>query len=394
MASRQALEERLGDMIEKDADPDAISALIAQIDALPEDAGPVGKEQDVDEKVTAAQLGLEPTVETPAESQPSEKEQNVSNASISLTKEALGVGGTFTSVLKALDYDTIVSYMIDVEDAEDLMVLGMPEYSQFDSEHRIHVVERGEIRRAARGFAIFAAGGVEAGTITSPNGHIHVVEDAVCYEKVQTQQPDSFSGAMNLIERTSPCLGHKEYRNTGTPDQPRWEATGREFSRCLHQWALMFDAGYFVSFSKGTFFDVIVTEIAQRVGDEDAREQAQAQIAEWRANAAQRHEVRVAFAQTINHVKNQLGLREDEQLPAAPQVLETKLPDGRTLREAILDLKGQQFVVEFQVPVNGELITQRRKAMNLQHAQSVMAPAYAVALLNQTPLKVSAVEAI
>lgn len=363
--SRSELEDRLESLVESDGDAAEIASIIATLDSMPEHTGVEVKEAEMSQ-ISAQDLGMTPEESTPT---------SVSG----ITKEALGIGGEFTSVLSAMSLTDIKSNLIDVEDTEDLMVLTIPGVSIIDPQHRIHIEERGEVRRAARGAGLRLVGGVQNGEILSPNGNIHYVEDGVCFGKVKSLQPDSFTGQMANIERTSACLGHLDYRNTGTQEKPKWVATGREFTRCQHQWALMFNAGYFISFSKKYYEDVVWVEIAQRVGDEAAREAAQAQIKIWRENRQANFEVRKAFAQATSHAKNVMGLPEDALLPDVPEVLEYKLPDGRTLREGILDLKGAAFVVEYDVPVNGVVTTQRVHAKNVAEIRSKMAPAFALA---------------
>jgi hypothetical protein len=363
--SRSELEARLEQLVESDGDAAEIASVIATLDSM-SDAPDVEVKEAVMSQISAEDLGMTPEESTPT---------SVSG----ITKEALGIGGEFTSVLSALSLDTIKAHLMDVEDTEDLMVLTIPGVSIIDPQHRIHVEERGEVRRASRGAGLRMVNGVQKGEIISPNGNKHYVEDGVCFGKVSSLQPDSFTGQMANIERTSACLGHLDYRNTGTQEKPKWQATGREFTRCQHQWALMFNSGYFISFSKKFYEDVVWVEIAQRVGDEAAREAAQAQIQIWRDNRQTNFETRKAFAQATSHAKNVMGIAEDALLPDVPEVLEYKLPDGRTLREGILDLKGASFVVEYDVPVNGAVTTQRVFAKNVAEIRSKMAPAFALA---------------
>lgn len=368
-STKAMLEAQLEAEVEADGDAGVISELIARIDSMPEDGV----------ELTAEALAIEPIVVPPTETQPLpiEKENHVT--SISITKEALGIGGEFESSLEALSLADIQAAIVEVEDTEDLEAL-VASTSKIAPETRLHVEQRGEIRRMARGFALFAAGGVGTdGHITSPDGNVHYVEDGVCRQKTLTKQPDSFTGTMATIERVTPCLGHLEYRNTGTSDKPKFVKTGKEYTRCLHQWALMFAAGYFTTFSKGTYHDVVVTEIAQRVGDEQAREVAQEQISEWRASSTQRFEERKFVAQAIAHTKDVMGLDDADRLPAAPAVLELTLPNGKTVKDSVLALGGARFVASFELPINGETSRQNVRAGSLAELASRVAPIYAAA---------------
>jgi len=378
-SSRQELEARLEELVEGDGDAGAINTLMAQLDALPDDV------VDADSMVfTDDSMGLEPTVVAPVELQPVlPNEKEITNMtgkdSFTITKESLGAT-EFKSVLSTLSMSQIKSYLFDgPEGWDDLKVLALPGVTINDADHREHVLEAGEVSRAARGFALLAAGGVQDGVITSPDGSIHYVEEGVCYEKTSSKQPDSFSSGFATIEKISACKGHLKYKNVGTSDEPKFERTDGEYTRCMHQWALMFNAGYYVTFSKEKHLDRVVCEIAKRVGDETAREVAKEQFAEWSENRQVRYETRKAFAQAGSHARNTMGLPAGSRLHDVPEVLGYKLSDGRTMQEAILDLKGVAFVVEFTVPVNGEAVIQRVKAMSINEVRSKMAPAYALA---------------
>lgn len=381
VGSRQDLEAQLETLVEADGDARAISALMAQLDALPE-----GDTVDVGDSLafTEDSMGIEPTVVAPVETQPvlpNEKEQhNMSQKNtFAITKESLGAT-EFKSVLSTLSLSQIKSYLFDgPEGWDDLKVLASPGVTINDADHREHVVEAGEVSRAARGFALFAAGGVVDGVITSPDGSIHYIEEGVCYEKTTSKQPDSFSAGFATIEKIDRCKGHLKYKNVGTSEEPKFERAPGEYTRCMHQWALMFNAGFYVTFSKEKHLDRVICEIAKRTGDETAREVAKQQFAEWSENRQKRFETRKAFAQASSHARNTMGLPADSRLPDVPEVLGYQLPDGRTMQEAILDLKGAAFVVEFTVPVHGEAVVQRVKAMSINEVRSRMAPAYALA---------------
>lgn len=375
--TRLELEAKLEALVESDGDATEIASVIKEINSLP---------------VGAADIGIEPTVVVPDEQQSSTQVERITNVD-GITKEALGIGSEFTSSLNALSIDTIKTFLVEVDDTDDLLALIIPGVSKVSANTRIHLELRGEVKRAARGMGLVAAGGVVDGIITSPNGNIHQVEDGVCHGKTTSLQPDSFSQQMAVIERTSPCLGHLDYRNIGNSEKPKWEKTGREFTRCQHQWALMFNAGYFVTVSKKTYREVVLTEIASRVGDDTAREVAKAQIQEWRDNRQTNFENRKAVAQGIQHAKNVMGLTQDQPLPDVPEVLTLTLPDGQSIRDKVLSLGGARFVVSFEVPLNGQPVVQNIRANSLDELTSRVAPIYAAAKLQQATLKPLSVEA-
>jgi hypothetical protein len=376
-STKAMLEAQLQALVEADGDAGEIGTLISRIDSMPEDGV----------ELTAEALVIEPIVVPPTETQPLplEKENNVT--AMTLTKESLGIGGEFASELKGLSLDTIKSYIVDAPDYEDLEGLAFPGVSNLSSEYRVHLQQTGEVARAARGFAVFAAGGVSEGVITSPDGSIHFIdEDGVCYEKSLTKQPDSFTGSMVTIERIVECKGHKAYKNVGTHEEPKFKATGAEYTRCLHQWALMFAAGFYVTFSIDAHHDRVIFEIAKRVGDEKAREVAVAQSAEWAENSQVRFEERREIAQASQHVRNTMGLEDGARLPAAPDVLALTLPNGKTVKDSVLALGGARFVVLFDVPLRGETSRQKVRAGSLAELASRAAPIYAAARMQKTEL--------
>lgn len=376
-ATRSELEANLEALIESDGDQAEIAKVIQAINSLP---------------IGAADMGIEPTVVVADQPQSSTQVERITNVN-SITKEALGIGSEFTSSLNALSIDTIKTYMVEVEDTDDLLALILPGVSKINADTRIHLELRGEVKRAARGLGLAASGGVVDGIITSPNGNVHQVEDGVCVGMTSSLQPDSFSAQMAVIKRSTPCLGHLDYRNVGSSDDPKWEKTGREFTRCQHQWALMFSAGYFVTVSKKTYREVALTEIASRVGDDTARDVAKAQIQEWRDKRQTNFENRKAVAQGIQHAKNVMNLSSEQRLPNVPEVLTLALPDGQSIRDKVLGLGGARFVVSFELPLNGQPVVQTIRASSLDELTSRVAPIYAAAKLQGASLKPLSVEA-
>lgn len=358
---RDKLENELELLVEKDQQPEHQLTLIKQLDELDLEiqagiAAPESKESTVTEKpvITAETLGIEPTVVAPATQ---EKENNVTDSAL-VTKEMLF--GARENHLPQLSLDTLSAALIKVPDeiSDNMMLIGVPGVMKVSPETRIHIQERGEVRRAARGLALALAGGVKDGKITSNDGSIHIVREGVCVEIQSFKQFDSFNGKMALIERERECKGHLGYRKQGDSFVP----TGEEFTRCLHQWAIMFSLGYVVSFGlkqangqPTNYPDVALVEMAQRVGDADAREYAKAQVDEWSGNAAARFEKRKVYSQAMQAERNEKNLADGSYLPDRPEILGYKLPDGRTIQDAIGDLRGSFGVLDFTLPINGEM---------------------------------------
>ncbi len=363
----EQLDAELVEATEAD-DLERASAILKQIeDATPADA-PV---------VSAEAIGLESTVAKEATQTMDAPE------SITITKASLGVGG-FTPVLAGLSSDEISALMIPVSDAEDLMALIIPGTSVLDADHRIHLAERGDVKRAARGLAIAAAGGVDMDSqvILSNSGRAYTIEDGICYELKRVEQPD-FAGNIAILEQKVACKGHLEYKKA----DKGFELTGRQHLRCLHQWALMFQLGYFVTASIKVYDVIVRTEIAGRVGDEQARATAKTQVEEWVQNSDNRREVRTEFAQAITAQKNELGLADNSHLPPKTEIGGYALPDGKTVSQAVVDLRGRQFALKVELPMNGktiEIVT--RTVKNLTELASVVAPHFAVARQNSGEL--------
>lgn len=327
--------------------------------------------------------------------------QEVSQMSqgISITKASIGIGA-FEPVLASLTAEEIDALQVEVVDDRDpatltpeqrdevgdLSAMILPGTSVLDAEHRIHLNQRGDVKRAARGLAIAAAQGVDLDSqiILSNSGSSYTIDAGICFELRQTEQPD-FSGQVTILEQRVPCKGHLVYKKL----EKGFQETGESHMRCLHQWALMFSLGYFVTASKSVFFDklIITTEIAQRVGDESARQAAQTQIAEWVSASTDRREVRTGFAQAINARRQELGLAEGSYLPPTTEIAGMDLASGGTVAEGVTSLRGRQFALKVSIPMNGNtLVRTTRTVKNMAELASAVAPHFAVARQNDGAL--------
>ncbi len=310
-----------------------------------------------------------------------------------ISKSMLGIG-EFVSALPALSVDEIDALLIDeVEDdrdpatltpeqlaaKEDLAVMLIPGVSILDAEHRIHLTQRGDVKRAARGLAIAAVGGVdlEARVIKSSSGTVHTIEDGTCYALLETSQAN-FDGSVTKITNREECKGHLKYDKT----EKGWKLAGGSHLQCLHQHSLMFQLGFFVTASKATFFDtgVVMSEIAQRVGDKDARAVSAELIAGWVNNSNERRVVRTSFAQAITARKNELGLPDNSFLPPSTEIGGLVLPTGETVTQAVINLKGRQFALMVRLPMDGSTVdVTTRTVKNMRELSSAVAPHFAVA---------------
>jgi hypothetical protein len=326
--------------------------------------------------ISAAAIGLEPVVRMEA----------TQMTGFSITKGQLGIG-PFQARLAQLSPDAISKLLVPVTDTEDLLALILPGTSKITAETRLHLEVRGDVKRAARGLAIAAAGGVDldARLISSNSGRDYTIEDGVCYELRSTEQPD-FSGNVAVLEQKVACKGHLDYEKV----DGKFVATGKQLMRCQHQWALMFSLGYFVTASAKMFTEVARTEIGQRVGDEAARKAAQAQIALWTNNTEERREVRSEFAQAIAAERNLGNVGPDGLLPAKTEIGGYQLPNGKTVSQTVVDLKGRMFALKIQLPMrdNGTVEVTTRTVKNMAELASAVAPHFAVARQNSGSLKV------
>ena len=332
-------------------------------------------------QISAAAIGLEPVV------RPTEAlTMGSSNASLTISKGQLGIG-PFEPTLAQLSAAQINALLVPVADTDDLFALVVPGTSVISAENRLHLTQRGDLKRAARGLAIAAAGGVDldAQLIRSNSGREYTIEAGVCLE-IQTQSQPDFSGNVATLEKRVPCKGHLAYNKVGDSFVP----TGEEHLRCAHQWALMFALGYFVTASKGTFLEVARTEIGSRVGDAAARAEAKAVIDGWVENRETRTEVRTVFAKAIAHEKNLGNAGPDGLLAARAEIAEFVLPSGKTVAQAVIDLKGRMFALKVQLPMGGDgtMEVTTRTVKTMSDLASAVAPHFAVARQNAGTLKV------
>ena len=333
--------------------------------------------------VSAEAIGLEPTVAK-------EATQMDAPESITITKADLGMGD-FKSPLAQLTDEQIDSYIVKVESTEDKIALILPGVSIIDAEHALHIQKRPDVKRAARGLALAAAGGVDTDSqvITGASGRVYTIVEGECFEVQQTPQLN-WDGSANPIVKHVPCRSHLEYRkNPGKG----FTATGGQHLRGKHQWALMYAFGYFITCSQKTFDEegnsVVRTEIGASVGTDSVRKAAQAQFAQWTQNRESNNEVRTAFAQATNARKNELGLEPGSYLPPQNEIGGFDLPTGETVSEAIVSLQGRQFALLVRVPVDerGKIIEiATRTCKNLAELASAVAPHFALARKNNGKL--------
>jgi hypothetical protein len=307
------------------------------------------------------------------------------------TDEALGLGG-FQPVLEQLSSEQIAALQINVPNKDDLSAMYLPGTTIIDADHRIHLSRRPDVKRAARGLAIAAAGGVDLDSkvILSNSGRTYTIEDGECVELTQTEQPD-MSGNVSILKQKVACKGHLEYASDGSGP------TGGVLMRCLHQWALMFQLGYYVTASTKTFFGeqpVVTTEIGNRVGDEAARAAAKAQIDKWVANSKGRQERRVAYAQAKAHAVNTGQTTPAGRFPARREIAQYNLPDGKTVAQAVTELQGRYFTLTVELPINSKMSqVTTRVVRNIAELADAIAPTFAVAAREKADFSVVSVNA-
>jgi hypothetical protein len=296
------------------------------------------------------------------------------NAAVSITKDQLGIT-EFESVLDSLTEKAIDELIVQVAETEDLSVLVFDGVSVLDADHRIHLQTSGDVSRAARGAALYTAGGVANGFVTSPSGNMHEIRDGICLS-LKKQNQINGDGSVTPLYAESACKGHLVYKKTAGQFTV---VPGKQHLRCKHAWALMFEAGYFVSFSTKSHDVRVAFEIANSVGDKTARAWAKEIQGQWEETRQDKYETRKTFATAINAAKNEGNVTTAGMLPAASQIADFKLPNGKTVEQAVQELKGQRFALRIQVPVNGETReTMTRITGNLSELANVIAPAFQV----------------
>ncbi|MHC4061983.1 MAG: hypothetical protein ACYSR6_10305, partial [Planctomycetota bacterium] len=299
-------------------------------------------------------------------------------------RAAIAESSGFENTLVQLSPDQITELLVEMPNEDDRLGLYIPGVSNPEFE-RIHLEIKPDVARAARGLALAAAGGVDldSQTITSNSGRVYELEGDKCYHIRQTTQPD-LQGGVTTIEDPVLCKGNLDYKRVNDKFVP----TGETLQRCTHQWAAMFALGYWVTVSRKSYEKTVKVEIAQRVGNDEARELAKQQIAIWREKGQENREVRAVHAQAINHVKNTDGMDPETGLiPSMPEILNQSLPTGDTLQQAIAKLNGSIFYVTFNMPVNGRIQESRVRARNTEELLVRIAPSMVAAKMQQGQLE-------
>lgn len=222
-----------------------------------------------------------------------------------------------------------------VEDS-DILLLQAPT-SKLTKEYRIHLEQREDVKRAARGLALYLGGAVQAdGSISNGAGGTYQVVDGQCFKLTEFRQTN-FDGSKTIVRQPEACKGLLDKNGNAT-------------MRCKHQWALEFAAGAFVTCSRKFFALVIQAEMANIIGDEEAAEFAKKTFETWKENGEVRQAARVAIAQAINDARNTGNVDERGLIPAATGVFDLAL-DGKTLKDLIVETQGRMFSVQFAVEV-------------------------------------------
>jgi len=326
---REELEEALVKATDEDADPEEIWDLIGQIDG--------------------SDPGDSPTVEPAAQAQDEQGKENNMDSQF-ITDDMLGQEEEYSSAIKQLTKDEIKSFFFSSEN-KDITSLVYPGVTVLSPETRIHVTTKGEVNRVARGFGLFAAGGLgDDGYMTSPNGHIHYIDkDGTCYELVKEKQFNSFDATFSWITKPIECKGHQRATNEGTFESPKYKKVNGEYLRCFHQNCMMVSRGYWYTFSKKVHQLRAYAAMADRVGDAEARADAQRIFAEWDEARRIKEAGSEMLAAAARVKKDELGLADDAYLPGDPALLKAELPDGTTVGDAITSLGGQRFVLTLEI---------------------------------------------
>jgi hypothetical protein len=256
-----------------------------------------------------------------------------------------------------------------VEDSDIFLLQGPA--SKLTKANRVHLEQREDVKRAARGLALLLGGAVQAdGSVSNGAGSVYQVIDGQCFKIAEFSQVN-YDGSKTTIRQPEACKGLVDPK------------TGNATMRCKHQWALEFAAGAFVTCSRKYFHDVIAAEMGSIIGDDEANDWAKAKFAEWREKGEVRQLGRVAVAQAINDARNTGNVDANGLIPAALSVLDLKF-GSQTLRELIVASGGKLVSARFdvQVPVGDSYRTvpmRTRAARNIDDFASAAAPIVAAA---------------
>lgn len=262
-----------------------------------------------------------------------------------------------------------------VEDS-DILLLQAPT-SKLSKEFRVHLEQREDVKRAARGLALFLGGAIQAdGTVLNGAGASYQVIDGQCFKMTEFTQTN-YDGSKTKVRQPETCKGLIDSK------------TGVATMRCKHQWALEFASGTFVTCSRKFFELVVAAEMANIIGDEAAQEFAKQTFETWREKGETRQAARVAVAQAINDQRNRGAVDPNTGLLPAYTTVGDLVVDGKTVRDLVLEAKGRMFRLSVTVPVkelHGEeikpTVMTTRACRNLQELASVVAPLAAAAKMN------------
>lgn len=347
--------ERLRKSVERMAAPVEQLPLVATVPVIEN-----SKETKMAEKVTLESIGVDAAV-----------------AGSPVTKAQIGVAKfvrPFAGQAMLLTEKGELSFngypvAFPVEDS-DILLLQAPT-SKLTKEFRVHLEQREDVKRAARGLALFLGGAVQTdGSVSNGAGGRYQVIDGQCYKISEFKQTNG-DGTKTTVRQPEACKGLVDPK-TNLPTM-----------RCKHQWALEFASGTFVTCSRKFFALVIQAEMASVIGDDAAAEFAKKTFETWKENGETRQLGRIAVAQAINDARNTGNVDANGLIHSAPAVLELAI-GGKTLKDLIVGTSGKMFSVGFDVAVpvgEGFKVVPMRTRMcrNVEDFTSAVAPIYAAA---------------
>jgi len=236
----QAEQERLYDQLEKyelSGETASAQKVIARINAVEaamaktDEGGSAPVEQPIAATVKVAQtkendMATKTADVVTLESIGVEADSIVTKAQIGVEKFARPFAGQLMTLdaEKGLLSFNGIPVAFPVEDSDILLLQGPA--SKLVKANRVHLEQREDVKRAARGLALFLGGAIQAdGSVLNGAGASYQVIDGQCFKITEFLQTN-YDGSKTTVRQPEACKGLLDPK------------TGDATMRCKHQWAL------------------------------------------------------------------------------------------------------------------------------------------------------------
>ena len=349
-----------------------LEELQAQLAISPDDTGAVSEGTDassshqedaMSNKLNAQDLGLEST--------PAPSPEPV--GTLSAADLGLGADAKAEKIFNSLSVEAIGDVIVPVPGSDGQWAALIGPNAIADKAHMVKlnaVSQRSEIKKAARGLALSLVGAVqEDESVLGTTGQVYRQSNGQC-TTTKTDNIHTFGGNIESVH-TVPCAGLAQYKFDGKKPV----ATSKEDTRCLHMWAVEHELGYYAVFQTtnaktgkdNELVKACAVAMSEVAGNEDARKQAAAQVAEWSANRQTSRAGWSAVSETLNDARNKGEVTPEGTLPDRPDALNLLVGNtGRTIQQTVQeDGRGRQFLVNYIMPLAHGDVSGRVRSINL-----------------------------